>query len=178
MLLGHSEFNATHKDGGRDPMIFDAPLTARGRRQAEETKAIVAELGIKQVITSPLTRAIQTSLCLFENIAPITVTARHREWLVYSGDVGRPPGELQRDFPTLSFTHLPDHWWHDGPQNDDGVPLEPEDIFLQRVAAFERDLAQIEDRPLAVVGHGNLFMALMGRMMDNCEIHLYQPGKR
>lgn len=175
---GQSEFNATHKDGGRDPMIFDAPLTARGRRQAEETKAIVAELGIKQVITSPLTRAIQTSLCLFENIAPITVAARHRELLVYSGDVGRPPGELQRDFPTLSFTHLPDHWWHDGPQNDDGVPVEPEDIFLQRVAAFERDLAQIEDRPLAVVGHGNLFMALMGRMMDNCEIHLYQPGKR
>ena len=173
---GESEFNAAHKDGGRDPMIFDAPLTARGHRQAEETKAIVAELGIKQVITSPLTRAIQTSLCLFENIAPITVAARHRELLVYSGVVGRPPGELQRDFPTLSFTHLPDHWWHDGPQNDDGVPVEPKDIFLQRVAAFERDLAQIEDRPLAVFGHVILFMALMGRMMDNCEIHLYQPG--
>ena len=173
---GQSEFNAAHQVGGKDPLIFDAPLTDMGRKQAKEAKALVAELGIKQVITSPLTRAIQTSLCLFENIAPITVTARHRELLVYSGDVGRPPGELQRDFPTLCFTHLPDHWWHDGPQNDDGVPVEPEDVFLQRLAAFERDLAQIEDRPLAVVGHGNVFMSLMGRMMNNCEIHLYQPG--
>ena len=102
-----SEFNAAHMEGGKDPMIFDAPLTDKGRRQAEEAKAQVAELGIKQVITSPLTRAIQTSLCLFEDIAPITVSASHRELLVYSGDVGRPPRQLQRDFPTLSFSHLP-----------------------------------------------------------------------
>ena len=170
-----SEFNAAHAEGARDPLIFDPPLTEKGRGQAEETKSLVADLGVKQVITSPLTRAIQTSLCLFEDIAPITVSATHRELLVYSGDVGRPPLDLQREFPTLSFSHLPDHWWHQGPENGDGVPVEPEDVFLQRVAEFVRDLTQIKDRPIAVVGHGNVFMALMGRMMDNCEIHLYQP---
>ena len=173
---GQSEFNAAHKDGDKDPLIYDPSLTDKGRRQAEEARALVAGLGIKQVITSPLTRAIQTSLCLFENIAPITVTARHRELLVYSGDVGRTPAELQRDFPALSFSHLPDHWWHDGPQNENGVPVEPEHVFRQRLVDFEQDLTQIEDRPLAIVGHGNVFMALMGRMMENCEIHLYQPN--
>lgn len=174
---GQSEFNAAYIDGDKDPMIFDAPLTDKGRRQAEEAKALVAKLGIRQVITSPLTRAIQTALCIFDNIAPITVAARHRELLIHSCDVGRPPRDLQRDFPTLSFTHLSDRWWHHGPENGDGISVEPEDVFLQRIAAFERSLAQIKDRPLAIVGHGNAFKALIGRTMENCEIHRYQPGK-
>ncbi len=174
---GQSEFNAVHNDGDKDPMIFDAALTDKGHRQAREAKAMVAELGIKQVITSPLTRAIQTALCIFDNIAPITVVARHRELLIHSCDVGRSPRDLQRDFPTLSFTHLPDRWWHHGPENDDGIAVEPEDVFLQRIAEFERSLAQIDERPLAIVGHGNAFKALTGRMLDNCEIYLHQPGK-
>jgi broad specificity phosphatase PhoE len=174
---GQSEFNAVHKPGDRDPMIFDAPLTDKGRRQAQEAKALVSNLGIKQVITSPLTRAIQTALCIFDDIAPITVAARHRELLIHSCDVGRSPGDLQLDFPTLSFTHLADCWWHHGPENDDGVAVEPEDVFLQRIAEFERSLVQIENRPLAIVGHGNAFKAMTGRMLENCEIHLYQPGK-
>lgn len=174
---GQSEFNAAHNAGDKDPMIFDAPLTDKGRRQAEEVKALVAGLGIKQVITSPLTRAIQTALCIFDNIAPISVVARHRELLIHSCDVGRSPGDLQRDFPTLSFEDLPDRWWHQGPENDDGIAVEPLDVFLKRIAAFERSLTQIKDRPLAIVGHGNAFKALTGQMMDNCEILRYQPGK-
>jgi len=63
---GQSEFNAAHNAGDKDPMIFDAPLTDKGRRQAEEAKALVANLGIRQVITSPLTRAIQTALCIYQ----------------------------------------------------------------------------------------------------------------
>jgi hypothetical protein len=48
-----SEFNAAQKDGGKDPLIFDAPLTEKGHRQAKEAKVQIADLGIKQVITSP-----------------------------------------------------------------------------------------------------------------------------
>ncbi len=173
---GQSEFNAAYNGGDTDPMIFDAPLTDKGRRQAEEAKALVADLGIRQVITSPLTRAIQTALCLFDKIAPITVAAGHRELLIHSCDVGQPPADLQRDFPSLTFTHLADCWWHQGPQNDDGIAVEPEDIFLLRMAAFERSLVQIKERPLAIVGHGNAFNAIIGRILDNCEIHRYQPA--
>ncbi len=174
---GQSEFNAAYDGGEKDPMIFDAPLTDMGIRQAEDAKALVAELGIKQVITSPLTRAIQTSLCIFGNSAPITVAASHRELLIHSCDVGRGPGDLQRDFPTLSFDHLPEHWWHQGPENEDGIAVEPHDVFLQRITEFEIDLVRIEERPLAIVGHGNAFYAMIGRMLDNCEIHRYQPEK-
>jgi broad specificity phosphatase PhoE len=126
---GQSEFNAAYNGGDTDPMIFDAPLTDKGRR----------------------------------------------ELLIHSCDVGRHPAELQRDFPTLSFTHLADCWWHQGPQNDDGIAVEPEDVFLQRMAKFAQGLTQVKERPLAIVGHGNAFHALIGRTLDNCEIHHYQP---
>ena len=170
---GQSEFNAVHKDGDNDPLIFDAPLTDKGRRQAEEARSLVADLGIKQVITSPLTRAIQTALCIFDGIAPIKVGAGHRELLLHSCDVGRSPKELQRDFPNLSFAGLQDIWWHQGPQNEHGVAVEPEDVFARRIDEFDRSLARIKDRPVAIVGHGNVFRALTGRMLENCEIHLY-----
>ena len=45
ILHGQSEFNAVHKEGDNDPLIFDAPLTDKGRRQAEEAKVLVADLG-------------------------------------------------------------------------------------------------------------------------------------
>ncbi len=38
---GQSEFNAVHNEGENDPLIFDAPLTDEGRRQAEEAKVLV-----------------------------------------------------------------------------------------------------------------------------------------
>lgn len=174
---GQSEFNAAFNESRIDPMIFDAPLTDKGRRQAEAARELVADLGIKLVITSPLTRAIQTALCIFDNIAPITVVDDHRELLLHSCDVGRPPSELKRDFPMLSFDHLADTWWHHDPQTDNDISVEPEAVFQRRIAEFETALSQIEDRPLAIVGHGNAFNAMIGRMLDNCEIHLHQPDE-
>lgn len=87
---GQSEFNAAHNDGEPDPMIFDAPLTSKGRLQAEQARVAAADLGIVTVITSPLTRAIQTAQTIFGGIAPIKVVAEHRELLSHSCDMGRP----------------------------------------------------------------------------------------
>ena len=144
---------------------------------APEFWARAGDLGIKQVITSPLTRAIQTALAIFDGVAPIRVGADHREQLQHSCDVGRPPEALQRDFPDLSFAHLQNVWWHQGPENDNGVAEEPDDVFRRRIDAFARSLDRITDRPVAIVGHNNVFRAMIGRAMENCEIHLYQPGE-
>ena len=170
---GESEFNAAHKDGDPDPMIFDAPLTPKGRLQAEQAKAAAADLGIVQVITSPLTRAIQTALCIFGGIAPIKVVAEHRELLSHSCDVGRPASLLKQDFPDLSFEHLDEIWWHQGRTNETGVPVEPRDVFQDRIRGFARELASVKERPLAVVGHGDTFRELAGFSMANCEIRPY-----
>ncbi len=79
---GQSEFNAAYK-GGFDPMIFDAPLTELGFAQAADARNRVSKLGIKRVITSPLTRAIQTAKTIFDGVAPIEVNYGHHELLKF-----------------------------------------------------------------------------------------------
>ena len=170
---GQSEFNAAHSDGEPDPMIFDAPLTELGHAQAREARAEAAKLGIVQVITSPLTRAIQTALLIFGDDAPIKVVTDHRELLSHSCDVGRSPTLLQADFPNLDFTHLDEIWWHQGPVNENGVPVEPQEVFARRIGQFARDIERAPEQPLAIVGHGDTFRELAGVSLMNCEIFEY-----
>lgn len=170
---GQSEFNAAHNEGEADPMIFDAPLTEKGRMQAEQARIAIRELGIQQVITSPLSRAIQTALTIFQGIAPISVQAGHRELLSHSCDMGRAPSALQMEFSSLSFDHLDEIWWHQGPTNENGVPVEPRDVFQQRIRNFALELNQMAEIQLAVVGHGDAFKELAGFSMENCEIREY-----
>jgi glucosyl-3-phosphoglycerate phosphatase len=173
---GQSEFNVGSPHAV-DPMIFDAPLTDLGKSQADQAGKQMAEAGVQQVICSPLTRAIQTAIRIFGENAPITVDATHREWLTCSCDAGRPPQDLARDFPMLRFDHLDDHWWHKGPVNENNVPIEPEDVYHDRVRTFDTALQAKSERPIAVVGHGYFFRELSGRMLKNCEIHRYEPGE-
>jgi len=170
---GQSEFNAAHAPGAPDPLIFDAPLTSKGRQQAEQARQTVSDLGIRRVITSPLTRAIQTAIFIFQDSVPISVAAGHHELLLHSCDVGRSPQELQSDFPMLSFENLADRWWYQGQQNEHGVAVEPISAFQQRVDKFTLDINNMSDGPVAIVGHGNMFKALVGFDMENCQIHRY-----
>jgi len=174
---GQSEFNAAHKHGSPDPMIWDAPLSELGCEQARLAREEVADLGIQQVLTSPLTRAIQTAKIIFDGVAPITVIPDHRELLLHSCDAGTSAENLRCKFPDLSFDGLADVWWHQGPENEQGVPVEPREVFQKRIDAFADRLAEMADRPLAVVGHGNVFMALAGFEMENCEIKQFK-GER
>ena len=170
---GQSEFNAAHSDGGPDPMIFDAPLTALGRAQAAEARKSAATLGIQQVICTPLTRAIETARIIFDGIAPIKVSADPAEHLAHSCDMGRSPELLAAEFPDLDFAHLSPVWWHDGPLNPVGVPAEPDHLFHARISRFRDSLATAQPRPMAIVGHFNTFQSLAGFSMKNCEIRRY-----
>ncbi|NQV47823.1 MAG: histidine phosphatase family protein [Rhodospirillaceae bacterium] len=176
---GQSEFNArfpdVYEDHMPDPLVFDARLSALGREQSIAARTRISELRIDRVITSPLTRAIETALHIFEGSVPISVSDLHREIQVHSCDIGRPPADLARDFPALAFDHLADCWWHDGPGNAHGVPIEPEAVYQGRITRFREDMDTAKDQHLAVIGHGAFFEELIGRMLDNCEIHQYQP---
>ena len=72
---------------------------------------------------------------------------------------------------------MADVWWHQGPVNKDGVPVEPHDVFQRRIDAFAERLTTMSDRPLAIVGHGNVFKALAGFEMKNCEVKQFK-GER
>lgn len=60
---GESVHNAAYLMG-QEPAdgLIDAPLSTRGRRQAEELREVLRMTNAELVTTSPLTRAIETAL--------------------------------------------------------------------------------------------------------------------
>ncbi|WP_375464987.1 histidine phosphatase family protein [uncultured Methylobacterium sp.] len=170
---GESTFNAAHRETGRDPGHLDARLTARGQGQARAARAALEAIPFDLVVTSPLTRAIETSAILFgaHPASPkIMVEVLHRECQESSCDVGRAASEIAAEFPHLDVGHLPEVWWHaeDGLAAD-GYPVEPRRLFDGRVAAFRDWLRARPETTIAVVGHGTFFFHLTGVWLDNCE---------
>ncbi len=170
---GQSTFNAIHPITGIDPLHFDARLSELGHAQVRQSRAQFQELPFDLVVTSPLTRALQTTAGLFaghRSSPTILVTALHRERVENSCDVGRLPAELALDFPTLSLAHLADVWWHaDGVPDARGICVEPSAMVSARVEEFKCFLASRCERLIAVVGHGTFFHHLTGRALANCE---------
>ena len=169
---GQSVFNAFYAEHQRDPLIFDAPLSELGRQQVVAAHATAARMPRPDVvISSPLTRALDTSLGVFGPLGVrVEVSALHRERVEHTCDVGRSPRDLAAQFPGLDFDHLEDPWWHAGEANEHGVAVEPEEVVLARVEAFRGWVLQRPERRVAVVGHGTFFRHLTGRSFANCEI--------
>ncbi len=171
---GQSTFNAAFELERVDPLHWDAPLTELGEQQAKAAAAEVRDVPFELIVTSPLTRAIQTTLHLFgdhPSADRIRVESLHREHQASSCDVGRAPSLLVQDFPHLAFDHLDDIWWHNtGDPDERGFVIEPDDTLLQRVERFRSWLGERPERLIAVVGHGTFFFHLTGRFLHNCEI--------
>jgi broad specificity phosphatase PhoE len=168
---GQSTFNAHNDVTGEDPLHFDACLSQLGLQQVEAIRVALSGRQYDLVITSPLSRAIQTALGIFGGSVPIVVDAMHREWVNWSCDIGRPPAELSRDFPNLDFVHLSDSWWQtDGPINEHGIRCETKDALLSRIATFKKMIVTRKEDRIAVVGHGEFFYHLVGRQLQNCEL--------
>jgi broad specificity phosphatase PhoE len=173
---GQSTFNVYFEETGVDPLHFDARLSSEGERQVANARQAAKNLRPDLVVTSPLTRALQTAVGLFAGEpVPIVVESLHRERLGNSCDVGRKPSELVDEFPALTFDHLEETWWHDGAKDDRGVPVEPDHLLVQRLSAFSRWIESRPERTVVIVGHGTFFHRLTGRHMENCEILKWRP---
>ncbi len=176
-LIRHAQsmFNAVYDPDKPDPMIFDSPLSKLGEQQAKEAAQRVQQLDISSVIVSPLTRTLQTAALVFGNSQPYQVNALVREQVLNSGDVGRSPRELAKDFPNLDFTHLDDVWWHDEEHDERGISVEPEEVLQQRADSFARYLKENNIHATAIVSHGNFIRALTGIQPENCQIIEFDP---
>lgn len=177
---GQSEFNRHWAATGTDPLIRDAPLSDLGHEQVRAARPAARALQPDLVICSPLTRALQTAVGLFgdDEAAPIVIDASPRERVTDTDDIGSHPAELATRFPRLSFAHLTPTWWHQGPVDQRGVPVEPADVFHQRVRSFLVSLDGLPHERIVVVGHGNFFAHILGRHLDNCEIAPYTPAQQ
>mmetsp|Transcript_6070 Transcript_6070/g.11089 ORF Transcript_6070/g.11089 Transcript_6070/m.11089 type:complete len:223 (+) Transcript_6070:1-669(+) len=154
----------------------DTCLTDVGQQQAKDLHEQLTGdpkhplNSVEVIITSPLSRCIQTTLLVFGDtgIPPRVVSAAHTERCVFPCDTGRSPEELVTSFPALrnyaGFGELSDVWW---PQ-DRGILNEVHPV--DRVDAFKRMLLQRDEEKIAVVGHSGFFKLLTGKKMDNCEV--------
>ncbi|HEY5475187.1 MAG TPA: histidine phosphatase family protein [Tepidiformaceae bacterium] len=169
---GESAFNAVYDVTGVDPGIIDARLTERGREQVRALSETVRRLGCELVVTSPLTRAIETALGLFDGPAapPIVVAALMRERLGDACDIGRPPSALAREFPMLDFRHLPETWWHTGELDARGVPIESHEQAKDRIVEFRAWLAGRTEQSILLVGHAGFLYRLGGVDLANAEL--------
>lgn len=171
---GESTFNAVHEATGRDPGHIDAPLSERGRRQVADARRGLRDVPVELVVTSPLTRALQTTAGIFSDHPAqpaILVEALHRECQESSCDIGRAASILASEFPAFRLDHLAEIWWHaDGQVGPGGFHVEPRRLFDARVADFRDWLIGRPERVIAVVGHCTFFYHLTGRWMANCEV--------
>jgi broad specificity phosphatase PhoE len=175
----------------------DSPLSERGIGQAKKLQKsrpdFVQDLDL--VVTSPLTRALQTyELGVknhLRNDIPVIALPHASERLYLISDQGRSAKELQKEFPYVDFetgfeTNAAeeggDKWWYQHQRDDRyaewrptgkgqryACPGEPEHAFEERML---RLLKWLEDRPeskIAVVCHWGVIDWMLGMDFDNCQ---------
>lgn len=133
----------------RHPKNHDARLTAFGEQQCDALATSSADLvaGAQLVITSPLTRCVQTALLSFPALAaadpkavPFLAHESVRETVNFPCDAHRPLSLVAAEFPRVDFSHCPTE--HDRIWNAYAGAL-PEDHDGHRESA---NLASVADR--------------------------------
>ncbi|MEE8627836.1 MULTISPECIES: histidine phosphatase family protein [Methylobacterium] len=164
---GQSEFNLHFHATGVDPGIVDAPLTPLGHGQAEAASRSLAGEGVRRILCSPLTRALQTATPVAERLGlPILVTPMVRERRGASCDTGTCRTDLARAWPHLDLSHMDEVWW----RGADEAEQEPDHLFEARVAAFGSAMAGDPDwSHTLVVCHWVFIMAVTGCSLANGE---------
>ncbi|MBW8270331.1 histidine phosphatase family protein [Caldovatus aquaticus] len=160
---GQSEFNLHFGATRRDPGIRDPALTELGRRQAEAAAAALAGEGLRRILVSPYTRALQTAEPIARRLdLPVIVIPTVRERYAFTCDIGTPATELARRFPHLDFARLEEVWWP--------AAEEPAEQVEARAALFRAEMAALPDwRDTLVVSHWGFILCLTGRSVANGE---------
>jgi broad specificity phosphatase PhoE len=169
---GQSVHNAAYSEGLEPPPdLIDAPLSALGRSQAQGLQRKIERMDFGVVVTSPLTRAIETTLILFaRSSARVVVTSLLHEFVAHPCDIGRAGARLKSDFPQLDFSGFKDGAYDQTTfDNRKFLPEDPEQ-FKRRCHDFLAWLLAEYSEPVAVVGHSSFFTYLLGVQLPNCGV--------
>jgi broad specificity phosphatase PhoE len=148
---GETDWNKERRLQG----MTDIPLNMRGETQAESARAIAADLGLKSIAVSSLSRALRTAEIINRDLGLLmTPYDSLREF-----DVG--PYEGSTDGSWL------DHWF------TDGLVAGPESFsdFRRRVLAGMIEALALE-HPVLIVAHGGVFWALQRLLGFNELTHI------
>jgi broad specificity phosphatase PhoE len=169
MRHGQSEFNRHFSETRRDPGIADPPLTPLGRKQAEAAAAALGGAGIRRIIVSPYTRALETAVPIVRALrVPVVVNPGVRERCAFTCDIGRPRTELALRWPEHDFSALEEIWW--------SAATESAAAVIDRAALFRAEMAALPDwTESLVITHWGFIMALTGRSVANGQWLRYDP---
>jgi len=170
MRHGQSEFNVVYGATRCDPGIEDPRLTEQGRRQVETAVPQLAAEGLRRIVASPYTRALETAEIVATALGlPIEVDERVREQAKFACDVGAPRTVLSARWPALRFDALDEVWWPEGE--------EEAELVAQRCAAFRGHMVSQTDWPsVLVVSHWAFIRALTGHAVTNAATVRYDPA--
>ncbi len=158
---GQSEFNLHFTATRRDPGIVDPRLTELGHAQAADAARVLAERRVTRIITSPYTRALQTTAPLARALGvPVVVNPIVRERYAFACDIGSPRSQLERAWPEHDFSGLDEVWW---------PPIEePAEAIQARAGLFRAELAALPDwSDTVVVSHWGFILCLTGQSVMN-----------
>jgi glucosyl-3-phosphoglycerate phosphatase len=160
---GQSEFNLHFSATRRDPGIEDPKLTPLGHQQAAQAAEALAGEGLRRIIVSPYTRALETAAPVARRLGlPVVINPIVRERYAFACDVGTPRTELALHWPEHDFSHVDEIWW---PSLE-----EPADALLARAALFRAEMAALPDwADTLVVSHWGFILSLTGRSVGNGE---------
>jgi broad specificity phosphatase PhoE len=166
---GQSEFNLHFTATKRDPGIEDPRLTPLGQAQAEKAAYALSGLGIRRILASPYTRALQTAAPLARALdLPVEVHPGIRERYHFACDIGSSRALLAAAWPHHNFDHLPETWW----------PSETETVASvdERAAKFRAEMRESELwQSTVVVSHWAFILALTGQSLENGDWIRFDP---
>lgn len=160
---GQSEFNLHFGATRRDPGIVDPRLTEYGHFQVAEAARQLAGERVSRIITSPYTRALQTTAPLAKALGVrVLVNPIVRERYAFTCDVGRPRTELERAWPEHDFSVIDEIWWP--------AVEEPEEAVIGRAALFRAEMAALPDwSDTIVVSHWGFILSMTGQSVTNAQ---------
>ncbi len=158
---GQSEFNVVFTATRRDPGIIDPRLTALGHAQAEHAAEALAGAGLRRIIVSPYTRALQTAAPIARRLGvPVHVNPIVRERFAFACDIGTQRSALARAWPEHDFAAIDEIWWP--------AVEEPAPEVAARAARFRAEMAALPDwADTLVVSHWGFVLSLTGTSIAN-----------
>lgn len=164
MRHGQTDWNRLQLCVGQN----DQPLNAFGVRQAEDAVPAVNALGVEIIFHSPLSRAARTAEIVAAHV-PLIVEPDLRE-----ACLGVKEGQYEAD-PSDDFVSA----WLQGEAIEGAERF---DEFRSRaIAAVNRCLDTARSRPLLIVAHSAVFIALTSgcglepREIAHCRPYLFEP---
>lgn len=177
IFLRHGEAThnvAFHVEGAaafKNEANRDARLTEKGVEQAKAAAEALSSLKIRAIWSSPLTRAIQTAIEVFEQV-DCHQLCLHDNLLERLGNghvmnERKPKKELKEAYPSWNVSYMPERpcFWEE--YENDYALRQRMFMIIMLIADIYQDIP--ESQHILIVGHSDAIKSLTGRCLKNAE---------